>query len=245
MPIDPAMIDDLSGKLDARKTRAVPDYLMRDKLYPDEDTFFKANPHVAGMAAEDNKITMNPYSPLKPQEKEAVKVNELTRLYLRNSKTPLEFGLTDQQRKAFKDYSKDENDIRATIIGRIVSGDSSAGSVTPEQTEAANQVRSALFNSKYGLRQNATPKGEGWLGALPIKYPDGKEGVATEYSVGISFDGENYELPALVPTLTPEEVNIMVNDIMPNHKQVPEPILKKAVEHAKGRLEQGLSPYKD
>ena len=101
MDIDPEMVEELSSNLNARQTRAVPDYLMRDKLYPGEDTYFKSNPHVGGMAAEDNKIIMNPYSPLKPNEKEAVKVNELTRLYLRNSKTPLNFNLTDNQKKSF------------------------------------------------------------------------------------------------------------------------------------------------
>ena len=245
MDIDPKMVEELSENLNARKAQVVPSYLMRDKLYPGEDTYFKSNPHVGGMAAEDNKIIINPYSSLKPHEQEAVKVNELTRLYLRNSKTPLKFGLTDQQKKSFGDYSKDENDIRATIVGRIVSGDPSASNVTPEQAEAANQVRSALFNSKYGLRQNGTPKGEGWLGALPVKYPDGKTGVATEYSVGIGIDNRDVEIPTLIPSLTPEEKNLMLNDIIPNQKQVPEPILRKAVEHAKQRMKQGLSPYKD
>jgi len=160
MDIDPEMIEKLSGNLDERQTRAVPKNSIRDKLYPGEDTYFKTNPHVSGMMAEDNRIIINPYSPPEP-------------------------------------------------------------------------------------RRDGTPKGKGWLGVLPVIYPDGKVGVATEYSVGIRLDNKETEIPTLIPTLTPEEKNFMLNDIIPNHKQVPEPILRKAVEHAKQRMKQGFSPYKD
>lgn len=92
-------------------------------------------------------------------------------------------------------------------------------------------------------RSDGTKKGKGYLGVLPIKYPDGSTGVATEYSVGVNMDNQEVEIPTLVPTLTPEETNLMVTDVIPGKKQVPEPIMRKAIEHARGRIGQGLSPF--
>lgn len=92
-------------------------------------------------------------------------------------------------------------------------------------------------------RADGSKKGNGFLGVLPIKYPDGSTGVATEYSVGVNMDNQEVDVPTLVPTLTPEETNLMVTDVIPGRKQVPEPIMKKAIEHARGRIGQGLSPF--
>ena len=36
---------------------------VRKDLYAGEDKYFKNNPHVAGMAAEDDKIIINPWNP--------------------------------------------------------------------------------------------------------------------------------------------------------------------------------------
>ena len=41
---------------------------VRPDLYEGEDKYFKENPHVAGMAAEDDRIIMNPYSKLTERE---------------------------------------------------------------------------------------------------------------------------------------------------------------------------------
>ncbi len=93
------------------------------------------------------------------------------------------------------------------------------------------------------LRSDGTPKGNGWLGVLPITYPDGKTGAATEYTVGVSIGGKNVDIPTLVPTLSKEEVNLMVTDIIPNHKKVPDQILQKAIAFAKSRLAEGKSVF--
>jgi hypothetical protein len=92
-------------------------------------------------------------------------------------------------------------------------------------------------------RTDGSKKGNGFLGVLPIKYPDGSTGVATEYSVGVNMDGQEVEVPTLIPTLTPEETNLMVTDVIPGRKQVPESVMRKAIEHARGRIGQGLSPF--
>jgi hypothetical protein len=91
-------------------------------------------------------------------------------------------------------------------------------------------------DNSYGLRNDGTPKGAGWLGEL--KLPNG--GVATEYSIGVNIDGKEMEIPTLVPNLTQQEIDLMVNDIIPNKKKdIPESIIKKAVAHAKSQLQKG------
>jgi hypothetical protein len=46
-----------------------------------------------------------------------------------------------------------------------------------------------------------------------------------------------------VPTLTQKEIDLMVNDIIPNNKPIPETIMHKAIAHAKERIKQGKSVF--
>ena len=97
---------------------------------------------------------------------------------------------------------------------------------------------------RFGFRPDGTPKGEGWLGVLPLS--DGN--VATEYSMqsqAVKVGDQMVDFPTLVPTLNQEEVNLMLSDIIPNRKPIPEPIVQKAIKHAKDRLDKGLSPFKE
>ncbi len=119
-------------------------YPLRDKLYPGEDEYFKANPNVGGMAAEDNQVIINPYSPLSDEEKNAIRTNETARLAMRNGYARPTFELTPEQQESFKNYSTDEQDQRETIIGRILSGDPSAKNVTPEQKKYAEELQKVL-----------------------------------------------------------------------------------------------------
>lgn len=84
-----------------------------------------------------------------------------------------------------------------------------------------------------------TFKGSGYLGEL--KLPNG--GTASEYTIGVNLDGVEMDIPTLVPTLTKAEVDLMVNDIIPNRKTPPRSIIQKAVAHAKARRAQGKSVY--
>lgn len=119
-------------------------YPLRDKLYPGEDEYFKANPHVGGMAAEDNSVIINPYSKLTDEQKEGIRINETARLAMRNGYRRPDFELTPEQQEAFKNYSTNIQDQKETIIGRILSGDTSAGNVTPEQKKYAEQLKKVL-----------------------------------------------------------------------------------------------------
>jgi len=115
---------------------------VREQLYPGEEAYFKENPHVAGMAAEDDKIIMNPFSTLKDKEKQAVMMNEAARVHMRNKLIDApNYELTPLQAEKFASYSKDPNDIKQTIAARILSGDPSAGEATPEQLAYVAKLR--------------------------------------------------------------------------------------------------------
>jgi len=89
----------------------------------------------------------------------------------------------------------------------------------------------------YGTRPDGTYKGQGFLG--PLERPGG--GVMTEYSVGVSLDGKEMDIPTLVPTLSKAEIDTLLN--LPDGKLPPKAIIKKAVEHAKMRLKEGKSVF--
>jgi len=112
--------------------------------YQSELDYFKKNPNVAGMAADDDSIIINPYSSLSDQEKNAVKVNEAARVHMRSKNTQQpDFELTPEQAKAFSTYGPLESQ-RQTIVGRILSNDPSALNVSPEQKAYADIIRSKM-----------------------------------------------------------------------------------------------------
>lgn len=118
-------------------------YTRRTNLFPGEDKFFKENPNVAGMAAEDGTVILNPYSKLSDVEKQAVAKNEAYRLFMRDKKIVPDFTITDEQRKQFEGsaYAKDDVALKQTIVARILTGDPSA-KATDEQRKVAAQIAS-------------------------------------------------------------------------------------------------------
>lgn len=91
----------------------------------------------------------------------------------------------------------------------------------------------------YGQRVDGTQKGSGYLG--PLTNSQGQ--LMTEYSIGVNIDGQNVEIPTFVPTLTDREVRYLLN--MDDGMPIPPMIEQKAVDHARLRLQQGLSPFAD
>jgi len=152
---DDVMIDFLKSQKNTEKDintfpESVYGIQYRQELFPGEEEFFKKNTHVGGMAADDDRIVINPYSSLSPDQKRAVMLNEAARIYMRQGKiAPPQFQLTQEQLKSLGDYSKDLNDIRQTIVGRIISGDSSAGTPTPEQ-----MVYVEMLEKLMGIKPN-------------------------------------------------------------------------------------------
>lgn len=156
---------------------------------------------------------------------------------------PTLFGIPVVQSEA--DYS--EKDLAFFRKHPEAGGYYSMGDANEEMVPDGGEevpVRAAEGAGKvYGLRNDGkTFKGSGWLGEL--KTSDG--GVATEYSAqsdAVKVDGRRIDFPSLVPTLTPEEVKTMTDDVIPNHKAAPEGIMQKAVDHALLRLGQGASVW--
>lgn len=91
--------------------------------------------------------------------------------------------------------------------------------------------------ASYGSRPDGTPKGKGYLGELTR--PDG--GVMTEYSVGIEIDGQERDIPTIVPTLTKKELELLLN--LNDGDKIPKSILDKAVEHAQKRIADGKDVF--
>lgn len=101
---------------------------------------------------------------------------------------------------------------------------------SPEDEEILN----SFDESGYGLRPNGTPKGQGWLGPLPMN--DGSDKVATEISIDV--DGE--DIPLIVPTLTQDELDYILSGNRPTREMV-----DKAAAFAEERRRQGFSVYAD
>jgi hypothetical protein len=91
---------------------------------------------------------------------------------------------------------------------------------------------------KYGNRPDGTPKGSGYLGEISL--PNGD--VATELSIGVNMDGKEVQIPSIVPTLNPEQINYIRNGGDPKDRL---DIVQTAVDHAKERMLSSKSPYHD
>jgi hypothetical protein len=126
-------------------SRKVWGYDMRDP-YDTEKEFFSKNQHVGGMAAEDGRIVMNPYSPLSPQEREAVARNEAARLFMREKGLQFDFEATPEQLQAFRGtpYERDLPNLKQTLLARALTGDPSAGQLTPRQQQWVEWLRQQL-----------------------------------------------------------------------------------------------------
>ena len=85
----------------------------------------------------------------------------------------------------------------------------------------------------YGNRPDNTKKGLGYFGEL--ERPDGT-GVMTEYSIGVPIHGKEMDIPTLVPTLTPEEVQHILN--IKEGERIPRSIVNKAIDHAHKRIKE-------
>lgn len=83
----------------------------------------------------------------------------------------------------------------------------------------------------YGLREDGTPKGNGFFGMLP--HSNGNR--SSELSIGVNFDGKEHLIPSLVPTLSREEINHLLGG-----NAMTDAIVSKAVEHARQRMMAGL-----
>jgi hypothetical protein len=147
------MADDYAGRVAGQAQpsqpaqRRVYGYPVRPP-YQSENEYFSKNRNVGGMAADDGAITLNPYSPLSAAELESVARNEAARLYMREQGSNFDFELTPQQKQMFAGtpYGApgNESHAKASIIARALSGDPSAGELTPEQQAWVSRIAPQL-----------------------------------------------------------------------------------------------------
>ena len=64
----------------------------------------------------------------------------------------------------------------------------------------------SLRDAPYGLREDGTPKGKGFLGLIPTG--KGNE-VMSEKSMSIEIDGRKTLIPLVIPGLTEDELNML------------------------------------
>ena len=120
------------------------------KPYQSELDYFIKNKNVGGMATQDNKVILNPYAKLKPEEFQSVAVNESARLIMKQDESMRpDFALTPEQ-IGFLDSTTYKNanqlDRNATIAARILSGDPSAGKPTQEQLDFVEKLKQQLYS---------------------------------------------------------------------------------------------------
>jgi len=86
----------------------------------------------------------------------------------------------------------------------------------------------------YGLREDGTPKGDGFLGVL--KRPDGQ--VSSELSFSAEVNGKKIFAPLIVPTLTRQELDHLLGGGQPTQQ-----IYDKAIQHALERQKAGKDMF--
>jgi len=130
--------------------------------YEEELTWFKENPTITGRAASDGTIILNPYSGLPIEGLYGVIMNEASRLWMQQHGVVPHFDLTPEQIKSFEgtEYGKPGNEdfMKQTLIGRIISNDPSAGKYTPEQKQFAD----VLLGVMSGQIKPFDPEGAGY-----------------------------------------------------------------------------------
>jgi hypothetical protein len=119
--------------------------LMRP-AYASEMNYFKKNTHVAGMAAEDDRVILNPYTKMSIGGKQSIVLNESARIAMRHAPPPT-FDLTPEQTQRFADYG-DIQSQRETIAARILSDDPSAGNPTQSQRAYVETLRKRMTENK-------------------------------------------------------------------------------------------------
>ena len=90
----------------------------------------------------------------------------------------------------------------------------------------------------YGLREDKTQKGKGFMGM--IKRPNDKL-KSSEISVGVNVDGKEVLIPSMVPTLTKSQLDVLLS--LPPGTVPPRDIIQAASKFAQDRISKGLPPF--
>jgi hypothetical protein len=93
------------------------------------------------------------------------------------------------------------------------------------------------------IRPDASMKDVGYYGVL--KSPSGMD--VTEFSIGVPIMGKQMDIPTLVPGLSKQEVNYILQkadkDLDIGRDPIGNSIVSKAIAHAEQRVMKGMSPF--
>jgi len=139
-------IDEPTNLLQLNELDALVDRYGVRKPYKSEINFFVDRPEVAGMASEDNKIVLNPYSKNSPEQQRYVAQNEALRLFMTQNNFVPNFSLTKEQKNFFKntEYAQDEDAAKQSIIARYLTNDPSMQNITQDQSSYAKKLLDML-----------------------------------------------------------------------------------------------------
>lgn len=91
--------------------------------------------------------------------------------------------------------------------------------------------------------KQGSPETESAIGEIPSRENILPKESRPDDAVSVEINGKETEIPTLVPTLTEKEKALMVNDIIPNKKEIPQAIANKAIIHANKQINAGKSPF--
>lgn len=97
-----------------------------------------------------------------------------------------------------------------------------------------------LLGAAHGLKGELRADGSGLKGRglLGPMLSNGGMSASTELSIGVDVGGRNMEIPALVPTLSPMEIQYLLSGGQPTDE-----IIKKAVQYSIHRNALGRGPF--
>lgn len=112
-----------------------------------ERDFFKRRPDVAGYAADDKTVVLNPFAEKSDQWKASILKNERIRQYLRDYPKDFSFPIASHQEEWAKnnEYGKDKGALQQSIVARILAGDDSLAPYHPAQLRAAQGVDEDIY----------------------------------------------------------------------------------------------------
>ena len=115
--------------------------------------------------------------------------------------------------------------------------------IAVDATRTNSVIPNVLYPREDLIRPDGTMKDVGFYGEF--KSPMGQ--TVTEYSVGVPIMGREMDIPSLVPGLSEQERNYILQkadrDLNIGRDPIGNSIYKKAAQHAEQRVMKGMSPF--